>query len=1003
MKKFLLTSFVFCLFLTNVFGQLLISHTNVNCNGTCDGTATVNPSGSYHYLWSTGDTVQAITGLCAGTYVVTVSDAVFTPLDTLTVVITEPAPLIVSGNAIPVTCFGSFDGSIVVTASGGTGAFAYTWGAGMTTPFINNLPAGVYCVTVSDANACIATSCYFINEPTQLLVSVFDSNATSCSSNDGYIDLFVTGGSAPYVYMWSNGSTTQNQWGLAVGVYSVTIVDANGCSASAMGTITSPNNITGSMVANDIDCDNPVSNATLTVSNGTAPYSVSWGDGSVSSWGSGVFNHTYTQAGVYFVQFYDTVGCQNYLIDSIVNTGLSAVIGIYQYPSCGVGTNGILFADVYGGSPPYFFNWSNGETTDTIFNLTTGSYLLTVTDSTGCTATAGRTLPTNSNLYTYLSGTAASCMNGGVGSATIYTSGGTPPFSYVWSSGHTTQTANNIAAGVYSYTVTDNTGCVAIDTAVVTFSSYSFYVYLSTVTQPNCGAANGSLTATSYGGTAPYTYLWNNSQTTQTATGLAQGSFQVTVTDAGGCTSTGSAFLQNSCYNTITGTIFNDVNGNCIYDAGDSPFSGYTVIANNGNGQYYGYTNASGVYTITVNDSGTFNLQAIQYYSSTCGVAVPCGNPNPTAVFHGFNNTVTQNFGFVAGSGFDLTVHPGWTSANPGFPKNYWIYYYNSATQPFSGTATITFKYDSFLTYLYTDAPLPSHNPATRTLTWTTNSVDNWDYRGQIHFTVMPTTPAGYHLQSDFGITPTAGDCDSTNNFMHFSELVTSSMDPNEKEVEPAGNIFEEDSTLTYTIHFQNTGTDTTWFVIIKDTLDAALDPLSVRNLASSHPYSDFNISGTGFLEWVFNPIYLVDSSTNEPASKGFVKFSIKKKAGLPIGTPIKNNASIYFDYNTPVVTNTVTNTIADPNFVFEVRGDNGVSVMAYPNPFSDKTQVVVEGLKGKFDFNLFDVTGRLRKTIGSIENSRFEMQRGELTPGIYFYRISSGKKQMAFGKLVVE
>src|ERR1043165_1352993 len=301
------------------------------------------------------------------------------------------------------------------------------------------------------------------------------------------------------------------------------------------------------------------------------------------------------------------------------------------------------------------------------------------------------------------------------------------------------------------------------------------------------------------------------------------------------------------------------------------------------------------------------------------------------------------------------------------------------------------------------DPPLPAHNAATHTLTWHVTGVSGWDRLGNCNFNVPASVPAGYYLQSDFYITPNVGDCDSTDNHEHFSELMTSSMDPNEKEVSPAGPIYEEDSVLTYTIHFQNTGTDTTWFIVLKDTLSSNLDPGSVRNLASSHEYSEFKISGSGILAWLFNPIFLVDSATNEPASKGFVKFSVKKKRDLPIGTAISNKADIYFDYNQPVTTNTVSSTLSDPTYIFEPRGNSQVKVEAFPNPFSESTNIVVTGLNEKFDFTLFDITGRREVLINSVENNRFMLSRDDLPAGVYFYKISTGKQQVAFGKLVVQ
>lgn len=1013
MKRILLLLTI-CSSLFNFTHAQTVNTIDVHCFGACDGSAFLAPTGAAAFFeWSNGDTAQNAFGLCAGTYSVTIFDNSYLPIDTLTGInILQPGtPVSIFANAANVTCFGGFDGSIVVTPNGGTPPYTYTWSNGMVSQMVFNLPAGFYSLTITDANGCTAFGNSVIVEPVQIAVAVFDTASTTCSSCDGSIHSSVTGGSAPYSFLWSNGSTVPNPTNLCVGNYNLTLTDMNGCSASANGTITAPNNLSATITATDIDCDHPTSNATLTISNGSPPYFVYWGDNTAdTSLVSNVIHHSYSMysgstAQLLSIAYFDSIHCNAFINDTINNNGLVTIVSLVQQPNCGGPNTGILAANPSQGSPPYFYLWSTGSTADTINNLSSGNYSLTVTDSTGCTATHATTLNASSSLSATAIGTSASCINLNVGSATIYASGGTPGYTYLWGTvpPQTTATATNIAPGHYDFTVTDALGCMVANSANIAFSSYSFYTYIGLTSPSNCGINNGSLTATPYGGTPPYIYLWSNNQTTQTASGLGVGNYSVVVTDAGGCSSAGTTYLSSACYNTISGNIFNDANGNCIFDSSDTYLNGYYVSASNGSITEWGSAWSGGEYSILVHDTGTFTITLHNYSYGSCGNLTPCGNVNPVH-FGSFNNVSSNNnFGFNAASGFDLALHPGWTSANPGFSKDYWIFYYNQSYTPFVGNATVSFQYDANLIYNSCDPPLPTHNLATRTLSWVVNGVDNWDLRGHCHFTVSPSTPAGYHLQSDFWITPTVGDCDSSNNHQHYSELVTSSQDPNEKEVEPAGAIQEEDSVLTYTIHFQNTGTDTTWFVILKDTLDPNLDVATVRNLASSHTYSEFNISGKGILTWVFNPIFLVDSATNEPASKAFVKFSVKKKSNLPTGSQISNRASIVFDYNTPILTNTVTDTLAEPNYIFQIRSMEHVSVTAVPNPFSTATTITVDGLKEEFDFSLFDVTGRLLNTIPAIETKQFELKRDALPAGVYFYKLSTSGKKVANGKLVVE
>ena len=305
--------------------------------------------------------------------------------------------------------------------------------------------------------------------------------------------------------------------------------------------------------------------------------------------------------------------------------------------------------------------------------------------------------------------------------------------------------------------------------------------------------------------------------------------------------------------------------------------------------------------------------------------------------------------------------------------------------------------------------PLPaSFDSTTHTVTWQIDTPLGWldtiDAPQIQSFFLVPSTfsPTGI-LTSHFTISPTTGDCDTSNNHLSFTEYASGSKDPNEKDVSPADAISTDDSVLTYTINFQNTGTDSTHFIIVKDTLSPDLEPSTARTLAGSAKYSSFSISGSGILTWIFNPYKLVDSITNPTGSKGFVTFSVKKKPNLPIGATISNTASIYFDYNSAVVTNTVTDTVVNPLAISEVTGVNGVTVKAFPNPFANVTNIVVTGLNEKYDFTLYDVTGRVEQKIPSLNTTQFEVNRDGLAAGIYLYRITSGNVQIACGKLVVE
>lgn len=495
-----------------------------------------------------------------------------------------------------------------------------------------------------------------------------------------------------------------------------------------------------------------------------------------------------------------------------------------------------------------------------------------------------------------------------------------------------------------------NTNCqYFINVSSNTSSASPLYTFI-TYSIPNC-LNNGTLTANPFGGIPPISYLWNNGETTQTISGLGAGNYFVTLTDDSGHVATGNQYLYSSCYNVLQGIAFNDLNGNCIYDTGETPLQSIIVEASDTAQSYdsYGYTDSSGNYSIDIYTSGNFQLSTSSW---SCGNLIPC-NSN-TIIFPSLGDTSSGNIiGLNGATGFDLSVYPNCYPANPGFDKEYELWISNNSPVPFPDTAIVTFNYDPNLIYLYSLGPIPVYDSVNHTLTWQVSNLSNISQVNYSFFHVPSSLSTSYLLQSDFDISPSIGDCDTTNNHLHFAEVVTGSNDPNEKTVTPSGNITSNDSILSYTIHFQNTGNDTTHFVILKDTLSQYLNPATVENITASAPF-DFTISGSGILTWIFNPLFLPDSASNEAMSKGFVQFKVKVKPNLPNGALIENSASIYFDYNTPVLTNTTTNSFISG--IYEINSESYIAV--FPNPAENHLTIQSEKLN-MISIEITDVLGR--------------------------------------------
>jgi hypothetical protein len=217
----------------------------VSCNGGSNGSASVTASGGasgYTYSWSpSGGTAATATGLMAGAYTCTITDANGCTT-TKAFTITQPTVLSASGSQTNVTCNGGSNGSASVTASGGASGYTYSWSpSGGTAATATGLMAGAYICTITDANGCTTTKAFTITQPTALLLNITKSNVTFYGGNDGYATVIVTGGTAPYSYEWQpNKGTTSSARNLSAGTYTITVTDSNGCIHSENVSINEP-------------------------------------------------------------------------------------------------------------------------------------------------------------------------------------------------------------------------------------------------------------------------------------------------------------------------------------------------------------------------------------------------------------------------------------------------------------------------------------------------------------------------------------------------------------------------------------------------------------------------------------------------------------------------------------------------------------------------------------------------------------------------------------------
>lgn len=395
-----------------------------------------------------------------------------------------------------------------------------------------------------------------------LVAGISNQVNVSCNGdNDGSATADASGGVPPYTYAWSNGSTASTASALSAGNYMVTITDANMDNAIASVTINEPQVLSSSVDPADVLCNGDNSGAAVAnPTGGTTPYSYSWSNGAntktISNLTAGSYQVTITDANNCTTTRMATISQPDALEIEVTGTDESA-------PMSGDGT---AMVSASGGTSPYEYLWSNGQSTRSISDLEPGTYSVTVSDGNGCMEIGMFTVQSlECSLQATISANNPSCFGASDGSAAVMVSGALEPVSYLWSNGQTTSEAINLTAGVYDVTVTDAGECETI-VAVMIDDPQEIEVNFI-VDQPSCpDASDGSVTANVAGGTAPYMYNWTDGAATNQISSISPGTYHLSVTDINGCEITDSVELIST--DTLApilvaqaGTIFLDSSG----------------------------------------------------------------------------------------------------------------------------------------------------------------------------------------------------------------------------------------------------------------------------------------------------------------------------------------------------------------------------------------------------------------------------------------------------------
>jgi len=690
------------------------SISDVSCNGFNDGAIDITVSGGtspYTFLWSHGPSSEDVTGLSAGSYQVLITDSNFCT-SVWDFIVDEPAqPLILNLNSTAVTCYNGSDGDIDLTVSGGSPTYLYSWSNAISTQDLNNVPAGMYIVTVTDLLGCTIVDSIEIIEPSAYSISLSGINVGCFGDSTGSVDLSVNGGTAPYSYLWTNGPNSQDISNLFSGIYTVSVTDSLGCvliDSIVLSQPTFPNSL--SALVTDVDCYNAsTGQIDLTINSFNTGYIYQWSNGSSTE------DLSNLSAGIYTVIVTDDEFCEDTLSVTVNQSSLIQISSVMTPVSCFNFSDGIIDLSVIGGTPPYSYSWSNGDTLQDIDTLLAGTYFVTVTDSLGCSQTSSIDVTQPLSSLSYIDSIVdVTCYGLSNGQVFLTPLGGTAPYTFLWSNSSVNQDLLNVPAGIYSVDITDNNGCVEstdflinqpLDTLSASFVNTNVTCF---------GYDDGFINMTVQGGTPGYTYLWSTGDTIQDIDSLVLGTYYVTITDSLGCSIDDSTIITQpaaslsiflsgtnvSCFGFSDGsidmTVFGGVgpyvinwsNGQTTEDISSLAAGTYVVDVQDSNGCV-----VSGAIDIVqplsaLSLSGTF-VDVLCFGDSTGSIDISVqGGTFPYTYLWSNSNTTQDLINIPAGSySLDVTDFNG-CSANISFP----------ISQP-SSEITITYNSQDILCY----------------------------------------------------------------------------------------------------------------------------------------------------------------------------------------------------------------------------------------------------------------------------------------------------------------
>ncbi|MBK6830512.1 MAG: T9SS type A sorting domain-containing protein [Flavobacteriales bacterium] len=682
--------------------------------------------------------------------------------------------------------------------------------------------------------------------------------------------------------------------------------------------------------------------------------------------------------------------------------GLAVEVVVFPEPArCGL-NNGSVYASVTGGLPPYSFSWSNGATTPSITDLAPGDYTVTVTDGLSNTAEATATVAAlfqmgDPGMPIQIQPDCMGMCTGIALASPPY--GGIQPYSYppnVFDAGAGQLNIMGVCPDVYTtIDVIDVGGCpgsiILVPGTVAAVTPPVVTVQSST---PACeGQSNGTMTLLITSGAAGEVAVTHSggqySQTHYPAlmvpyvvNGLPAGDYQIHSSIQGGpfgtfcfLDFTGSVPELPAPCGTISGLVFHDADQDCNFGGFDLPIPNkvmeimpgpsYAISAWDGN---YQRGLAFGNFTIG---------QTLNNETQVC----PPANPAAFTLIAGAPQAIVD-FANVSNMPHDLGVSVGSSAARPGFPTQVWVTVINGSPFP-SGDVTIDLSFDPLLL-----------NPSPASGQWNVGVIPPFGWETRTFQALVPADIdlLGTVLSYTVTASNTASEANTGNNTAADDMTITGSYDPNDKQgitssgLSPTQYFLAQDDRIDYTVRFQNTGTDTAFTVVVRDEVDTDFDITSLEFLGASHAFTPSFGEGRE-LVFTFADINLPDSTTDLLGSQGFISFRLKPKNDIIVGDELENTAGIYFDFNPPIITNTVTHVVDFSTGQAQVQEQEHMRLL--PNPANDVLNAFVTSWT--LSIQVLTMDGRSIQVPGTPALDGFQLDVRALPAGLYFIKTDAG------------